>query len=214
MVTIGPPGLPEKNPQSLPDVHGLFGVPRSALCRPGLPLLQQRYSRLQRSGRVSLPFQVARGPEDMAARDGLLYLADNFHALIHVFTYEGKLLRSLDVLLKNRIKGVIDPEIDMFQQQWNTDGLLHVEDEDRFSLRHRRRQAGSRAGEGLIEFWTRRKSPFDIQPPAPDFIPKAWSAMRRKIFCLLYRRLLLNKPRGLYRYGANGRNKGPVWRGS
>ncbi len=162
-------------------------------------------------------FRSPVGPEDMAARDGLLYLADNFHALIHVFTYEGKLLRSLDVLLKNRIKGVIDPEIDMFQQQWNTDGLLHVEDEDQVASLCAIGEDKLAVGleKGLIRILDQEGNHlFDIQPPAPGFYPKSMVGdASENLFVYYTGDCYFNKPRGLYRYGANGRNKGPVWIG-
>ncbi len=168
-------------------------------------------------GQYLYHFRSPVGPEDMAARDGLLYLADNFHALIHVFTYEGKLLHSLDVLLKNRIQGVIDPEIDMFQQQWNTDGLLHVEDEDQVAslcvIGEDKLAVGLE--KGLIRILDKEGNHFfDIEPPAPGFYPKNMVAdASENLFVYYTGDRYFNKPRGLYRYGADGRNKGPVWRG-
>jgi tetratricopeptide (TPR) repeat protein len=162
-------------------------------------------------------FRSPVGPEDMAARDGLLYLADYFHALIHVFTYEGKWLRSLDVLLKNRIQGVIDPAIDMFQQQWNTDGLLHVEDEDQVAslcvIGEDKLAVGLE--KGLIRILDKEGNHlFDIQPPAPGFYPKSMVAdSSENLFVYYTGDRYFNKPRGLYRYGADGKVKGPLFGG-
>jgi hypothetical protein len=162
-------------------------------------------------------FRSPVGPEDMAARDGLLYLADNFHALIHVFTYEGKWLRSLDVLLKNRIQGVIEPEIDMFQQQWNTDGLLHAEDEDQVAslcvIGEDKLAVG--LAKGLIRILDQEGNHlFDIQPPAPGFYPKSMVAdASENLFVYYTGDSCFSKPRGLYRYGANGKVKGPLFGG-
>ena len=168
-------------------------------------------------GRYLYHFRSPVGPEDMAARDGLLYLADYFHALIHVFTYEGKWLRSLDVLLKNRIKGVIDPEIDMFQQQWNTDGLFHVEDEDQVAslcvIGEDKLAVGLE--KGLIRILDKEGNHlFDIQPPKPEFYPKSMIAdASENLFVYYTGDRYFNKHRGLYRYGANGKVKGPLFGG-
>ena len=162
-------------------------------------------------------FRSPVGPEDMAARDGLLYLADNFHALIHVFTYEGKWLRSLDVLLKNRIQGVIDPEIDMLQQQWNTDGLLSVEDEDQVAslcvIGEDKLACGLE--KGLIRILDKEGNQlFDIQPPAPGFYPKSMVGdASENLFVYYTGDRHFNNPGSLYRYGANGKVKGPLFGG-
>ena len=168
-------------------------------------------------GRYLYHFSSPVGPEDMAARDGLLYLADYFHALIHVFTYEGKWLRSLDVLLKNRIQGVIDPEIDMLQQQWNTDGLLSVEDEDQVAslcvIGEDKLACGLE--KGLIRILDKEGNQlFDIQPPAPGFYPKSMVGdASENLFVYYTGDRHFNNPGSLYRYGANGKVKGPLFGG-
>ncbi|HOG82016.1 MAG TPA: hypothetical protein PK651_06545, partial [Smithellaceae bacterium] len=54
----------------------------------------------------------------------------------------------------------------------------------------------------------------DILPPAPGLYPKSMVAdASENLFVYYTGDPYFNKPRGLYRYGADGRNKGPVLRG-
>jgi len=168
-------------------------------------------------GKYLYHFRSPVGPEDMAARDGILYLADNFHAMVHVFTYEGKWLRSLDVLLKNRIHGLIDPAIDMFQQQWNTDGLLNVKDEDEVAslcvIGEYKLAVGLE--KGLIRLLNHEGGLIaDILPPTPGIYPTSMVAdASENLFVYYTGDRYFNKPYGLYRYGAEGKIRGPLFKG-
>ncbi len=167
-------------------------------------------------GKYLYHFDSPMGPEDMAARDGLLYLADSYFSLVHVYTYEGKWLRSFDVLFRDTFQSV-DQTDEGAWLVWR-DGFKHelvdadciaslcVIGEDKLAVGLEK---------GLIRLLNHDGGLIaDILPPAPGLYPNSMIAdASENLFVYYTGDRYFNKPRGLYRYGADGRNKGPVWRG-
>jgi tetratricopeptide (TPR) repeat protein len=150
------------------------------------------------------------------ARDGLLYLADSFFSLVHVYTYEGKWLRSFDVLFRDTLQSV-DQDDRQARLVWR-EGFEHkLVDADCIvsmcGIGEENLAVGLEGG--LIRLLNHEGGLIaDILPHAPGLYPNSMVAdSSENLFVYYSGDSNFNKPKGLYRYGADGKNKGPLLRG-
>ena len=169
------------------------------------------------AGKYKYHFNSPVGPEAIVARDGLLYLADSFFALVHVYTYDGKWLLSHDVLFQDRFEGIYYIEDDMPKHKWTNDKRDDVDDEDCIvsmcGVGEEKLAVG--LAKGLVRILNYDgKLLFDIEPPAPGLYPNSMVAdSSENLFVYYTGDRYFNKPKGLYRYGMDGKVRGPLLRG-
>ena len=168
------------------------------------------------AGKYLYHFPTPMGPEAIVARDGLLYLADSFFSLVHVYTYEGKWLRSFDVLFRDTFQSV-DQDDRQARLVWR-EGFEHkLVDADCIvsmcGIGEENLAVGLEGG--LIRLLNHEGGLIaDILPPAPGLYPNSMIAdSSENLFVYYSGDSNFNKPKGLYRYGADGKNKGPLLRG-
>jgi len=168
------------------------------------------------AGKYLYHFPTPMGPEAIVARDGLLYLADSFFSLVHVYTYEGKWLRSFDVLFRDTFQSV-DQDDRQARLVWR-EGFEHkLVDADCIvsmcGIGEENLAVGLEGG--LIRLLNHEGGLIaDILPPTPALYPNSMIAdSSENLFVYYSGDSNFNKPKGLYRYGADGKNKGPLLRG-
>ena len=168
------------------------------------------------AGRYLYHFPTPMGPEAIVARDGLLYLADSFFSLVHVYTYEGKWLRSFDVLFRDTFQSV-DQDDEQARHVWR-EGFQHeLVDADCIVSMCGVGEDKLAVGleKGLIRLLNHDGGLIaDILPLLPGLYPNSMVAdSSENLFVYYTSDGYFNKPKGLYRYGADGKNKGPLLRG-
>jgi tetratricopeptide (TPR) repeat protein len=168
------------------------------------------------AGKYLYHFSAPVGPEAMVARDGLLYLADSYFSLVHMYNYEGKWLRSFDVIFRDTFQG-IDQDDEQARHVWR-DGFQHeLVDADCVvsicGIGEDKLAVGLE--KGLIRLLNHDGGLIaDILPPVPGLYPNSMVAdSSENLFVYYTGDGYFNKPKGLYRYGADGKNKGPLLRG-
>jgi hypothetical protein len=168
------------------------------------------------AGKYLYHFSAPVGPEAIVARDGLLYLADSYFSLVHVYTYEGKWLRSFDVLFRDTFQGVEQGD-EQARHVWR-DGFQHeLVDADCIvalcGIGEENLAVGLEGG--LIRLLNNDGGLIaDILPPVPGLYPNSMVAdSSANLFVYYTGDSNFNKPYGLYRYGADGKNRGPLLRG-
>jgi tetratricopeptide (TPR) repeat protein len=168
------------------------------------------------AGKYLYHFSAPVGPEAIVARDGLLYLADSYFSLVHVYTYEGKWLRSFDVLFRDTFQGVAQDD-EQARHVWRDDFQHELVDADCIvslcGVGEDKLAVGLE--KGLIRLLNHDGGLIaDILPPAPGLYPNSMVAdSSENLFVYYTGDRNFNKPRGLYRYGADGKNRGPLLRG-
>ena len=168
------------------------------------------------AGKYLYHFPTPMGPEAIVARDGLLYLADSNFTLVHVYTYEGKWLRSFDVLFRDRFQGV-NQDDEQARLVWRDDFQHELVDADCIvsmcGIGEDKLAVGLE--KGLIRLLNHDGELIaDILPPAPGLYPNSMDAdSSDNLFVYYTGDGYFNKPKGLYRYGADGKNRGPLLRG-
>lgn len=168
------------------------------------------------AGKYLYHFSAPMGPEAIVARDGLLYLADSFFSLVHVYTYEGKWLRSFDVLFRDTFQGV-DQDDEQARLVWRDSFQHELVDADCIASMCGVGEDKLAVGleKGLIRLLNHDGGLIaDIFPPAPGLFPNSMVAdSSENLFVYYSGDGYFNKPRGLYCYGADGKNRGPLLRG-
>lgn len=168
------------------------------------------------SGKYLYHFSAPVGPEAIVARDGLLYLADSFFSLVHMYTYEGKWLRSFDVLFRNTFQGV-EQDDEQARIVWRDDFQHELVDADCIvsmcGIGEDKLAVGLE--NGLIRLLNHDGELIaDILPHTPGIYPNSMVAdSSENLFVYYTGDRNFNKPKGIYRYGANGKKRGPLLRG-
>lgn len=168
------------------------------------------------AGKHLYHFPAPMGPEAMVARDGLLYLADSFFSLVHVYSYEGEWLRSFDILFQDTFQCVARDD-EQARHVWRDDFQHELVEADCIvslcGVGEDKLAVGME--KGLIRLLNHDGELIaDIHPPSPGLYPTSMAAdSSENLFVYYTRGNNFNKPIGLYRYGADGKNRGPLLRG-
>ncbi len=168
-------------------------------------------------GKYLYHFRAPAGPSAIVARDGLLYLADHYRSFVHVYAYDGQWVRSIDVLMGNRFDGLYYLENGQLQRRWQYDDQYEAEDKfyiaSMCALGEDNLAIGMEGG--LVRVLdSEGRLLYDIEPPKPGLYPNSMVGDRCGNFYVYYSRdQWFNKPHGLYRYSADGKIKGPLFKG-
>jgi len=168
-------------------------------------------------GKYLRHFEAPAGPSAMVARDGLLYLADHYFCFIHVYTYEGRWLRSIDALGRNRQEGLFYLTDGCPGRKMDYDEKYATADENCIvsmcSLGEDKLAIGMEGGLVRIIDGDGRLL-FDIEPPRPGLYPNSMTGdSQENLFVYYTGDAHYRKPAGLYCYDAKGEIRGPYFRG-
>ena len=168
-------------------------------------------------GKYLYHFEAPAGPSAMVARDGLLYLADHYHSFVHVYTYEGQWVRSFDMLLKDRFHGLYYLEDGQLKRRWDFEEQYVAEDKfyivSMCALGEYELAIGMEGG--LVRVLNDKGHLIcDIQPPKEGLYPISMAGDSSANHFVYYTYDgFFNKPHGLYRYGIDGKIRGPLFKG-
>ena len=168
-------------------------------------------------GKYLYHFGLPAGPSAMAARDGLLYLADHYQSYVHVYTYEGQWVRSSDMLFKDRFDGLYYLKNGQLERRWNIEGQYVAEDKfcivSMCVLGEDKLAVGMEGG--LVRVLNDEGHLIcDIQPPKEGLYPISMAGYSSANHFVYYTADgFFSKPHGLYRYDANGHIRGPLFKG-
>ena len=162
-------------------------------------------------------FGAPAGPQTICERDGLLYLADHYHCFVHIYTYDGQWVRTFDPLSQDRFQYVYYLEDGIVRRNWSPE--KSYSDDERYNI-----ASLATLGEdklaigmegGIVRVLNQDGSLLcDIEPPVPGSYPNCMVADSfENLFVYYTGDAYFNKPRGLYRYGADGKIRGPLLRG-
>ena len=169
-------------------------------------------------GKYLRHFEAPAGPSAMVARDGLLYLADHYFCFIHVYTYEGRWVRSIDALGRNRQEGLFyltdgsPVQKHDYKEKYATADehcivSMCAQGEDKLAVGMEGGLVRILNGDGRLLF--------DIEPPRPGLYPNSMTGdSQENLFVYYTGDAYFSKPAGLYRYGARGEIRGPCFRGN
>ena len=169
-------------------------------------------------GKYLYHFEVPAGPPAMVAREGLLYLADHYHSFVHVYTYEGQWVRSFDILLKDRFHGLYYLEDGQLERRWDFEEQYVAEDKfyivSMCALGEDKLAVGMEGG--LVRVLNDEGHLIcDIQPPQEGLCPISMAGDSSANHFVYYTADgFFNKPHGLYRYGVDGKFRGPLFKGN
>jgi hypothetical protein len=157
------------------------------------------------------------GPSAISSRDSLLYLADHYQALIHVHTYEGQWLRSYDLLFQDRFQGNYYLKNKLVERYWDHAHRYRVEDKyfiaSMYTLGGDKLAIGMEGG--LVRVLNREGDHlYDIEALQPGLYPNSMVGdSSENLFVYYTANCLFQNPKGLYRYGADGKVRGPLFKG-
>ena len=162
-------------------------------------------------------FQAPAGPQSICERDGLLYLADHYFCLVHVYTCDGQWVRTFDPLFEDRFQHIYYMEDGVVQRNWNRE-KSYSDDEQYYivsmaTLGEDKLVVGMEGG--IVRVLDLDGGHlYDIEPPVPGLYPNSMVAdSSENLFVYYTTDFLFRKPKGLYRYGADGTIKGPIFPG-
>lgn len=162
-------------------------------------------------------FQAPVGPQSICERDGLLYLADHYFCLVHVYTDDGQWVRTFDPLFEDRFQHIYYLEDGVVQRNWNRE-KSYTDDEQYYiasmaTLGEDKLVVGMEGG--IVRVLDLDGGHIcDIEPPAPGLYPNSMTAdSSENLFVYYSGDRNFNKPKGLYCYGADGTIKGPIFPG-
>ncbi len=157
------------------------------------------------------------GPEAIVARNGLLYLGDSFNSLVHVCTYDGQWLRSLDILFRDCFEGIHYGEDGQAYHKWKNDKQPEFDKDNHIasicSMGVDKLAVGLH--KGLIRVLNKDgKLLYDIEPPRSGLYPNSMAAdSSENLFVYYTTSQWFEKPIGLYCYGVDRKVKGPLLKG-
>ena len=168
-------------------------------------------------GKYLYHFEAPAGPSAMTARDRLLYLADHYQSYVHVYTYEGQWVRSFDMLFKDRFDGLYYLEDGQLERRWNIEKQYAAE--DKFSIVSMCALGEDKLAVGMEGGLVRVLNEeghliCDIQPPKENLYPISMAGDSSANHFVYYTADgFFSKPHGLYRYGLDGKIRGPLFKG-